>query len=227
MNIFLTRKYHEEYTFDFRQYNIFEFSYGGSSIVNYLNFFYDNLKLPNDRYKAVFSKNNIQNKKIVATSAGAIFVGLTLLNIVSDFRLNGIILDVIKYASENLPSKNFLYYLSLATAQKEFLSKLIEVLPLEYSTMTIADVVEKLDMKFDPGIVCYKFPNSVRFCDRKTSIVDAIQQSSDILGGRDGGFSQLFNSSLTIFDDQSKALVFSVTKYYKPMTPNYDLVYLS
>lgn len=225
MEIYIQSSYAHELPININLYDGYEFSYGGTKIINFMNFFFHENKEPNQKFKIVFSPDNLSSKIYVATSAGAIFLGMALLNIISDYSLNSSIINIITTASTYAPkNSSMFYYFSLATIQKEFFSTVIKYLPIEYQKITIQDVVNRLGMAHKPNFMYYKF-NKTEACGENMTVIDAIQKSSDIMGIRDGGFSQILPGFQPIYKFP-KFLLFSVTDHYTSLAENHDKIYL-
>lgn len=205
-----------------KDYNVFEFSYGGNKLNKFLKFFTKNNGDLADVFYCVFNDYNLQNKMFVGTSAGAIFLGLVLLNAVSEYKHTKQIFLLFKHVET---STHFSKYLSITVAllQKEFVSMLGKNFPKAYLNLTLSELKSRLNMRYPPYFIYFEFPNEVKVCSENETLLDAMFKSSDIFGMKDGGFYHYLQSSPPM---EGKSLVFSVNHDYKPLCKKHDYCYI-
>lgn len=206
------------------KYDILEFSFGGTNVVGYINFFFNDDGSPNDLILKILSPKNLMTKKIVCTSAGSIFIGLFLLNMYDNFKQSYQINELIKWFNKNKISNNVLYYFSLGTLQKEFLSQLCSTFPKKLLNLTIKEICEKNNLGYHPNFMYFDLKD-IKYCTPETTIIDAINISSNIFDISDGGYFQFIKNQNPIYFNP-KSIVFSVSRSYKSFYDNADIFHL-
>lgn len=210
---------------NFDKYGIFEFSYGGFRIKNFLKVFFTSENNPSKIYKCIFSKKYMREKKYISTSAGSILLGLIFMNMVSEYKLNHQIFKIIKWFQDKIQNKTpTIHYYSLGIVQKEFMTCIANEIPSEYLQMSVGTIATTLHMGYLPEFIYYTFPNTITPCDANTTIMDAIKKSSDVFGINDGGISQIVPGYIPLYK-YPKALVFAITDEYKPLCQSADILY--
>lgn len=207
----------EIFRLDMNRYQAIEFSYGGSKMIKFFNFFFE-ANAPTKLYYKIFSLDVIRHKILIGTSAGAIFLGLMLLNAAGNHMYTNQICFIWKNCQINIMSK--FSSLSVALIQKEFISLLYNNLPEKLLKMTLSELKETLKLNYYPYFIYHSFPK-LKICEGETSLIDAMFKSSDIFGFRDGGFYYYLQTLPPFVGIHS--LVFSVTKSYKHLTESADV----
>lgn len=208
-------------------YDIIEFSYGGFNVDYFIQhmFNYDDDMQPTSMYYWLFNRRNFNTKKYVGVSAGAIFLGLVLLDRVSGHTILHEIRDIVKWFRTYIDKNPRFYYYSLGTTQKEVLSIIQKCIPKDLLDLTIRQVAEKLDLCYHPGFIYFDLPNKIVECGPDTTVYDAMYKSSDVFGIKDGGFSQTFPGYQPLYDVPN-ALVLSISPCYKSVCVHYDIIHL-
>lgn len=211
---------------DYRQYGVFEFSYGGFQIKHFIRLFFDSNDGPTNIFRCVFSRKHLSEKKFLSTSAGSILLGLVFMNMISGYTLNKQIFKIIRWFEEKLQDKKHaVHYYSLGMAQKEFMACVSNEIPQRYLHMSLSEISKHLKLGYVPEFMHFKFPNTVEPCKGDTTVIEAIRRSSDVFGINDGGISQVLPGFVPLYR-YPKALVFSITDEYKPLCLNHDLLYM-
>lgn len=197
---------------NFFEYDLIEFSYGGVDIFKLYELFYENNQ-PNNLFKNIFSNRNLENIYFAGTSAGAIFLGISLLNVLSGFTITSEINLLYEWLKEKCDldqSKYSInYLLTLGSNQKEFISLVSKTIPKNLTSLSLKSIKEKLNMISIPLFLIYSFPENLKFCNENTSLLEAINFSSDIYGLQDGAYINYIYYLKPIFN--GKALVFNIS----------------
>lgn len=207
-------------------YGIIEFSYGGFNIDYFIKYLFNPEKemQPTRLFHHIFNKKNLITKKFVGVSAGAIMLGLILLDLLSEFQIHQDIVYIIKWFQTNVnKTPSIFHYYSLGVKQKEVLSVIQKSIPKNYLNLTILDITNKLGMGYYPEFIYFELPNKIVPCPVETTIFDAIFKSSDVFGIKDGGFSQQIPGYQPLYT-HPKALVFAISNDYQSICVDFDTI---
>lgn len=177
---------------NFNEYDIIEFSYGGSNIIHFINLLYDDKGNPTDACKVIFSKNNLKKIKFVGSSAGCIILLFTFFNILKNYTLSHVICFLNDWmVNQNIDRSDFLYGIKLANMQRDFISILSEKVP-ELCTTTLASLCKTVGIFYTPSFFTYNVVQGRKVCEESEFLIDIMNASSNIMGIQDVGIYDVF-----------------------------------
>lgn len=210
---------------NFERYDVIEFSYGGFKIDTFINYMFDQGDTT-DVFDCIFCLENLKYKKLIGTSAGAILLGLVLLDIYSEFTIHDNIMTVVHWFRSSVQESDFIpHYFSLGVAQKTLLAVLKENIPQSLLQLTLNDLAKKIPLGYIPELMYFELPQRLKACEATCSIFDAMKRSSDVFGVNDGGISQILPGYSPIYRHH-RAIVFSVCEEYRSVCTKFDVVLL-
>lgn len=192
---------------DLSGYEMIEFSFGGMKGFNFL-------QLPRSILSGLFETNVLNSTMYCGTSAGSIYLGLTLLSMM------GVDVNHVVDYSRRLVEGGRVDIVNVGLCQRRLFDYMEKNLPSHVLGLTVEDVATGLRMGFYPCFLYFDIVRrSLKESDRKTNFLKAMQKSSDVLGMKDGGYFWYIGNKKKI-DCNKRSLVIAVDTDYESLSDN-------